>query len=69
VVEKNSIKNPRERITLSYSRLNQSKNVFKIINGSSKKNTVQLLIAGQSSLPINRVTGEFEKCFICNNAL
>ncbi len=69
VVERNSIKNPRERITLSYSRLNQSKNVFKIINGSSKKNIVQLLIARKSSLPINRVTGESETYFICNNAL
>lgn len=69
VVEKNSIKNPKERITLSYSRLNRSKNVFKIINGSSKKNTMQLLIAGQSFLPINRVTGEFERYFICTNAL
>jgi 6-phosphogluconolactonase len=68
VVESNSPKYPRKRIGMSYSRLNKSKNVFKIICGNSKKNAVNLWLKGKS-MPINEVHGQCEKAYICKDAL
>jgi len=68
VVERNSPKFPKDRISMSYSRLNQSKNIFKIISGSSKQKAVKMWIKGKA-LPINKIYGQSEKVFICNNAL
>ena len=69
VTEYNPPKYPKERISISYSRLNQSKNVFKIISGSSKQGAVELWLKGKEILPINKIHGQSEKVFICKNAL
>ena len=68
VVERNSPKFPKDRISMSYSRLNQSKNIFKIISGSSKQKAVKMWIKGKA-LPINKIYGQSEKIFICKNEL
>jgi 6-phosphogluconolactonase len=52
VTEYNSPKYTKERINISYSRLNQSKNFFKIISGSSKQVAVELWLKGKEILPI-----------------
>jgi 6-phosphogluconolactonase len=68
VSEYNSPKYPRERVSMSYSRLNQSKNVFKVISGASKQKALSLWLNGEV-LPINEVTGNFEKVYVCKDAL
>ena len=68
VVECNSPEFPKDRISMSYSRLNQSKNIFKIISGSSKQKAVKMWIKGKA-LPITKIYGQSEKVFICKNAL
>jgi 6-phosphogluconolactonase len=68
VIEQNSPKYPKDRISMSYLRLNKSKNVFKIILGKSKKRAVKLWLQGVI-LPINQVHGDSEKVYICTNAL
>ena len=68
VVECNSPKYPKDRISMSYSRLNQSKNVFKVINGSSKQDAVKTWLKGKI-LPINKISGQFEKVFICEKSV
>jgi 6-phosphogluconolactonase len=66
VAEYNSPKYPKKRISLSYSRLNKSKYVFKLISGPSKVEALNLWINGKN-LPINQIYGEVEKVYICNN--
>ncbi len=68
VVENNSPKYPLNRISMSYARLNKSKNVFKVISGTSKHNVVERCIKNEI-LPINQINGYFEKVFICADAL
>jgi 6-phosphogluconolactonase len=68
VVECNSPKYPKDRISMSYSRLDQSKNIFKVINGSSKQGAVDLWLKGVV-LPVNKINGHSEKVFICEDAL
>ena len=68
VNESNSPKYPKDRISMSYSRLNQSKNVFKVINGSSKQDAVKTWLKGKI-LPINKISGQFEKVFICEKSV
>jgi 6-phosphogluconolactonase len=68
VVERNSPKYPKYRISMSYLRLNLSNNVFKIAVGASKQNAVGLWLQG-NSLPINQIKGLSEKVYICNDAL
>jgi 6-phosphogluconolactonase len=68
VVECNSPKHPKNRISISYSRFNQAKNIFKIISGSSKQKVVKFWLEGKV-LPINKIYGESEKVFITKNAL
>lgn len=68
VAEYNSPKYPKERISLSYSRLNNSKNVFKLVSGRSKSKALGLWINNEE-LPINQIYGNFEKVYICDDAL
>ncbi len=68
VAEYNSPKYPKKRVSMSYSRLNRSKNVFKVVSGSSKQQAVDLWLKGKV-LPINKVFGYSEKVFICRNLL
>jgi 6-phosphogluconolactonase len=67
VVECNSPKYPKERVSMSYSRLNQSKNIFKVINGKSKQGALDLWSKGVI-LPINQINGHSEKVYICEDA-
>jgi 6-phosphogluconolactonase len=46
VTEYNSPKYPKERISMSYLRLNKSKDVFKILSGSSKQEALDLWLKG-----------------------
>ncbi|MBT4730945.1 6-phosphogluconolactonase [Candidatus Woesearchaeota archaeon] len=68
VLEYNSPKPPSERVSMSYSRLNKAKNVFKIIMGNSKQEAVSLWLQGEK-LPINQINGDNEKVYICKDAL
>lgn len=63
VLETNSPKPPKQRISMSFKRLNNSKNVFKIIIGSSKKSIVMKLLKGEQIIA-NLVRGKKEKFFI-----
>ncbi len=67
VVERNSPKYPKKRISMSYLRLNQSKNVFKVVSGSSKQEAVDLWLK-KTILPINQINGSSEKVYICEDA-
>jgi 6-phosphogluconolactonase len=64
IVEKNSPKIPKTRISLSYMRLNLSKVVFKIIIGKPKQKVFNAFKKNQL-LPINRVSGDLNKLFVC----
>ena len=68
VKEYNSPKYPKERISMSYLRLNKARNVFKIISGKSKSASVKLLLKN-NIMPINKVHGKSEKIFISKDAL
>jgi 6-phosphogluconolactonase len=68
IIERNSPKPPKERISMSYKRLNNTFNVFKIIVGESKHLIVKSLVEGKEVLA-NVITGEKEKIFICNNSM
>ncbi len=70
VIERNSPKYPRERISMSYSRLNHSKNIFKVISGSSKQRSLDLWLKGDGlGLPINQISGINNKIYLCKDAL
>jgi len=70
VIERNSPKYPRERISMSYSRLNHSKNIFKVISGSSKQRSLDLWLKGDGlGLPINQISGINNKMYLCKDAL
>jgi len=64
IVEKNSPKYPKNRISMSCKVLNKSSHVFKVINGASKKNTVDLWLKGVE-FPINKIHGDREKVYAC----
>ena len=68
VVERNSPKLPKERISMSYQQLNKAHYLFKLIIGESKQKAVTLL-EQNTNLPITKVTGECEKLYICKNAI
>ena len=68
VIEQNSPKPPKERISMSYKQLNQSHYVFKLIMGESKQKAVTLL-EQNVSLPIARVNGDFEKKYLCKSVV
>ena len=62
VVERNSPKSPKERISMSYQQLNKAHYVFKLIVGESKQKAV-ILLKQNVSLPITRVNGDCEKIY------
>jgi len=68
VIECHSPKPPKERISMSYKRLNEAHNIFKIIMGKSKRPIVKLLLQGDF-FPVNLVNGEMERVFIQYNAI
>jgi len=68
LVESNSPKYPKNRITMTYQRLNKSNNVFKIINGRLKQDSVELWLNGQE-LPVGEVSGLFDRVYCCKNAI
>ena len=68
VVEKNSPKYPLHRVSMSYSRFNKSKNVFKIVSGSSKK-IVLKKIFDNIMLPINKIQGNANRIYITQSAI
>jgi len=66
IIESNSPKPPKERISMSYKRLNQSKNVFKLIIGKDKQRVVELL-KNDILLPISKIYGMHKKSYIYTN--
>ena len=68
IIVNNSPKNPKQRISLSYSRLNRSNRVFKIISGRSKCNVVRQWLQN-IRLPINQINGDSEKVYLSQDAL
>jgi len=68
VIEGNSPKSPKQRLSMSYKQLNKSNYVFKLIIGKSKQQGVYLLQQGVN-IPIIKVTGKFEKMYVCKNAI
>lgn len=56
ITESNSPKPPKQRVSLSFSRLAQSRWVIKLITGASKAPAVKQWLAGQC-LPIQQVEG------------
>ena len=67
VAEYNSPKYPKERISLSYERLNKSKYVYKLVSGPSKSKALNSWINGEN-LPINQISGKKEKVYILSDA-
>jgi 6-phosphogluconolactonase/glucosamine-6-phosphate isomerase/deaminase len=68
VIERNSPKYPKNRISMSYSKLNQSRNVVKIISGSSKCNILKQWL-NNIQLPIKQINGDSEKVYTSQDAL
>jgi len=64
VVEKRSAKIPKNRISLSYKRLNLSKVVLKIVVGEYKQKAFNTF-KNNHSIPINKVFGDMDKIYIC----
>ena len=62
VVEQDSPKPPKERISMSYQQLNKAHYIFKLIIGESKQKAVTLL-EQDVNLPIARVNGDCEKIY------
>jgi len=68
VIESNSPKSPKQRLSMSYKQLNKSNHIFKLLIGKSKQQVVHLL-QKTTNLPMTKVTGECEKLYICKNAI
>ena len=68
VIERNSPKPPKKRLSMSYSRLNNTTNVFKIIIGKRKRSIVKRFIE-REKLPADYVNGEVEFFFIHVNSI
>ena len=54
IAETNSPKPPKQRVSLSYSRLNNTRQMLKLISGESKRPIVKAWREGRASLPIAR---------------
>ena len=67
IIVNNSPKKPKQRISLSYARLNRSNKIFKIISGSSKYNAVKQWL-NNTQLPINQINGKSEKVYLSQDA-
>jgi len=68
VIENNSPKPPKQRLNMSYKRLNKSNYIFKLVIGKSKQHAMCLLRENMD-FPITKVTGECEKMYVCKNAI
>lgn len=68
IIETNSPKMPRYRISLSYDTLNNSLHVFKIVSGIDKRRAVNLWLDGVD-LPINKIHGKSEHVYLCQSVL
>jgi len=68
VIEYNSPKPPRQRLSMSYKRLNKSNYIFKLAIGESKQQSVQLLLEN-AIFPFTVVNGNHEKIYLCKNAI
>lgn len=68
IEEKYAPKYPPSRISLSFQRLNLSKNVFKVIVGNSKNKALKLWSKGED-LPISKISGDNEQVFIDKNII
>jgi 6-phosphogluconolactonase len=68
VVEHDSPKPPKERVSMSYKQLNRAHYIFKLIIGESKQKAVTLL-KQNANLPIARVNGDCEKLYFCKSAI
>jgi len=68
VIERNSPKAPKERLSMSYRRLDNTINVFKIIIGKQKRSIVKRFIEGEK-LPSDYVNGEVEFFFMHANSM
>ena len=68
IIENNSPKSPRQRVSMSYKQLNKSSYIFKLVVGESKQKAVSLL-QQNTNLPISKVKGECEELYIYKNAI
>jgi 6-phosphogluconolactonase len=68
IIEKDSPKPPKERISMSYQQLSKAHYVFKLIIGESKQKAVTLL-KQNANLPITRVNGDCENIYFCKSAI
>jgi 6-phosphogluconolactonase len=68
VVEHDSPKPPKERVSMSYKQLNRAHYIFKLIIGESKQKAVTLL-QQNANLPITRVNGDCEKLYFSKSAI
>ena len=62
VIEQNSPKPPKERISMSYKQLNKAHYVFKLIMGESKQKAVALF-KKNANIPITKINGDCEKIY------
>jgi len=68
VIERNSPKPPKKRLSMSYSRLNNTINVFKIVIGKRKRPIVKRFTEGKK-FPGDFVNGEVEFFFMHVNSI
>lgn len=66
IIEKNSPKFPKKRISMSFKKLSNAKHLFKIIIGKSKMSIVKRL-SEDKKLPANCVNSRLEKTYINTN--
>lgn len=64
VIETRSPKWPSERVSLSYSRLNRSRTIFKIICGAEKRGVFEKLL-NDVPLPITKVGSSHDPIYVC----
>ena len=68
IIERNSPKHPKVRISMSYQRLNNTNNLFKIIIGNKKKSIAEKLLR-KEKIPANFIKGQKQKIFINKSLL
>jgi len=68
VIENNSPKSPKQRLSMSYKRLDSAHYIFKLLIGKSKQQAVRML-QQDINLPVFRVRGKCEKLYVCKNTI
>lgn len=68
IIERNSPKLPKERISLSLKALNNSKNIFKLVIGKSKKKVVKKIINNKNIIA-NKIRSNKEVIYIEKNLI